>query len=146
MTMNKFILRSKNAFTLQEVAVVVIIVGVLAALALPRFSFQVEKMKKAEGEQILYVVYMEQEKYFRRNGARTNSIANLDVEIRQPANFNAPVLKATVSLSCDGSSSDAYASIARSDGSYNLHVTDNGVIRCTPCNGQMCSKLGYPTF
>ena len=46
-------MRMKNGFTLTEVLIVVVIIGVLAALTIPRFSAQPEKANAAEAAGIL---------------------------------------------------------------------------------------------
>ena len=51
----------KKAFTLTELLVVVLIIGVLAAVVLPKFNKMLESYRTAEAEHILETVRNEQE-------------------------------------------------------------------------------------
>ena len=53
---------ANKAFTLTELLVVVLIIGVLAAVALPKFTRVVETRKTSEAEKMLTAIRMEQEK------------------------------------------------------------------------------------
>ena len=64
---------SKNAgtrkgFTLVELAVVIVIIGVLAAFGVPRFLKSVERSKAAEAFQYLSAVRAAQERFLSKNG------------------------------------------------------------------------------
>jgi prepilin-type N-terminal cleavage/methylation domain-containing protein len=67
--MKKTALRSKG-FTLIELMIVVVIIGILAALALPRFMTTATKTKQSEAKLILKQVYVNQRAY------RQQSMAN----------------------------------------------------------------------
>lgn len=54
--------RKKKAFTLTELLVVVIVIGVLAAVVLPKFSKVIETRKTTEAEELMAAVRTEQEK------------------------------------------------------------------------------------
>ena len=53
--------RKKKAFTLTELLVVVIVIGVLAAVVLPKFSKVIETRKTTEAEELMAAVRTEQE-------------------------------------------------------------------------------------
>ena len=60
--MNKSHIRKKKAFTLTELLVVVIVIGVLSAVVLPKFSKVLETRKTTEAEELMSAVRTEQER------------------------------------------------------------------------------------
>ena len=54
---------SQKGFTLIELMIVVVIIGILAALAIPRFMRATTKSKQSEAKQILKQVYTMQQAY-----------------------------------------------------------------------------------
>ena len=72
----------KKAFTLTELLVVVIVLGVLAAVAAPKFSRVLETRKTAEAEEILSSLRTEQEyrcvqgKAYQTDGVATQTLAS----------------------------------------------------------------------
>ena len=56
--------RSKSGFTLIELMIVVVIIAILAALAIPRFMRTAVKSKQSEARGILKQVYTMQRAYF----------------------------------------------------------------------------------
>ena len=54
--------RKKKAFTLTELLVVVIVIGVLSAVVLPKFSKVIETRKTTEAEEMMAAVRTEQER------------------------------------------------------------------------------------
>ena len=53
----------KKAFTLMELLVVVVVIGVLAAVVLPKFNKVVETRKTTEAEELMAAVRTEQERH-----------------------------------------------------------------------------------
>ncbi len=58
---NRF--HNRKGFTLIELMIVVVIIGILAALAIPRFMQATTKSKQSEAKQILKQIYTMQRAY-----------------------------------------------------------------------------------
>ena len=61
-------MKNKKGFTLIELMIVVVIIGILAALAIPRFMAASKKAKISEAKGILKQVYIAAEAYYQENG------------------------------------------------------------------------------
>jgi prepilin-type N-terminal cleavage/methylation domain-containing protein len=70
-------LRNNKGFTLIELMIVVVIIGILAALAIPKFSQTAKSAKKAEADPVLAQLCTLNEVYFERynkNAAHADSL------------------------------------------------------------------------
>lgn len=66
-------IRNSKGFTLIELMIVVVIIGILAAIALPKFSGMSKSAKEAEADPILKEVYTLQQAYYTRFNTYANS-------------------------------------------------------------------------
>ena len=66
-TMAKGNAKRSAGFTLIELMIVVVIIGILAALAIPRFMTSAAKSKQSEPKQLLKQIYSMQRAYFMLN-------------------------------------------------------------------------------
>lgn len=100
--MNK--LNNKSGFTLLEIIIVIIIVGVLASLALPRFFATVEYSRSTEALSSMTAVRQSLERcYLQRNGDYTNCNAFNRLDINDPGTSpNAHFAYAIVNPSATG--------------------------------------------
>ncbi len=144
-----------TGFTLGEVMVVIVILGVLAALALPNFQIQMMKVKNQEAIQVLLALYGAQKDYAKEHddGKSTtfdyaNSIDQLDVDTQGLKNFVYPPAVMNVGDNpCDGGSTHYLASLTTTDGSYILYVLEDATIVCSnsggTCSDSLCTKMGF---
>ena len=71
---------SSNGFSLVELTIVVVILGILATLAVPRFRTSVEQTKAAEGISYLHQVQLQQERFMVFKGRYARTKAELEAE------------------------------------------------------------------
>ena len=73
-------LKTRKGFTLVELAVVIVIIGVLAAFGVPKFLQSVEKSKATEAFNYWSAVQSSQERYIAQNGTYwTTGTGSLDI-------------------------------------------------------------------
>lgn len=69
--------RSNSGFTLIEVAIVVVIIGILATVAYPSYQEYVKRGKRAEGQMLLNEAASRQERYFSQNNTYVTTDGDL---------------------------------------------------------------------
>ncbi len=87
----------RRGFTLVELAVVVVIIGVLAAFGVPRFLQSVERSKASEAFGYLSSVRSAQERYLARQGTYADDISKLDIQAPTPKYFTVGTIAAGTS-------------------------------------------------
>ncbi len=130
--------KSKKGFTLIELMIVVVIIGILAALAIPRFMRSTTKAKQSEARQLLKQIYTMQRAYrqekdtYACNGvvasaAAQNTLAVIGITVGASARYtytmtsagvNAFVCTATANLD-DDATVDTWT------------INQNGTLTCT---------------
>lgn len=81
--------RQQAGFTLIEVMVVVVIIGILAAIAMPSYSEYVKRGYRTEGQAFLNDVSAREERYFAQNNSyitATDSYASLGLSSKNSSN------------------------------------------------------------
>lgn len=133
-----------KGFSILEISVVIILIGVLAALVFPSFNNLVLKGKNQEAQDVLLAIYLAQKDYEVDNNAFATSIVDLDIAVPAPINFT-PIYVPS-STNCGGSAVNTLARMTAVDGGYVLHLLETGKVVCTPCPGGICEKMGFSTF
>ena len=75
----------KKGFTLLELIVVIIIIGILATLGFTQYTKVIEKGRTAEAKAILGQIRTAQEVYKQENAAYTTTMANLAIDLTENA-------------------------------------------------------------
>jgi prepilin-type N-terminal cleavage/methylation domain-containing protein len=119
--------RTRRGFTLVELAVVIVIIGVLAAFGVPRFLQSVEKSKASEAFNYLSAIQSAEERYLAQNGTYASTISSLDVTLPSPQYFTVP---ATITVTPNSSGSPGWSLMltrnANSSYAYTVNWTQNG--------------------
>jgi len=74
---------NRKGFTLVEVLIVVIIIGILAAIGIPQFADSIEKAKGGEARAGLGHIQTAEKIYYAENESYTDSLPQLDISLTQ---------------------------------------------------------------
>lgn len=127
---------TRKGFTLVELAVVIVIIGVLAAFGVPRFLKSVERSKASEAFAYLSAVRAAQERYVAKEGIYATIIGDLDINQSSLKYFrdtaDAAVTTATVITTSGTTGAPAWSLTLMRDadtssyGAYTVIFTQNG--------------------
>jgi prepilin-type N-terminal cleavage/methylation domain-containing protein len=121
--------KSRKGFTLVELAVVIVIIGVLAAFGVPQFLKSVERSKAAEAFNYLSAVRSAQERYLAKEGvyADSTNLGNLDITQVAPKYFDVGEMSAANTAgSPSWSLTLTRKSASSSYGGYSVTFTQQG--------------------
>ena len=134
--------RSSNCgHTLGEIIIGIVILGIIATFALPRYTVSIEKMKSAEGIQILEALLTAQRQYKYEHGqycadGGTPCSNFYDVQIPTSEHFT------WVSYS---TATSYLAQVTRTNAAYDLYIYADGHTDCRDGSviANICQKMGF---
>lgn len=121
-------------FTLIELMVVVVIIGILASLAIPQYTKTVERSRQSEAITNLGIIRGAQLRYFAEYNTYTDGVENLDIGFPAAANQY-------FGYGVEGASAAIVARARRGPvennnyGPYVITISDAGVITITGAGG-----------
>lgn len=119
---------TKSGFTLVELAVVIVIIGVLAAFVVPRFRASIERSKAAEAFNYLSCVQTAQEVYNAKYGTYASDVNDLEIRFNVPRYFTVGTIAAGGTGDIESSWSLALerAGATGGYGTYDVVFTEEG--------------------
>jgi len=132
--------RNQKGFTLIELMIVVVIIGILAALAIPRFMASTTRSKQSEAKEILKQIYTMERAY--RQEYDTYWGNGIAADAANPTNFSRigvevmPTARYTYSIVCDATTFTITGTVANpgldDDAAPDTWTIDqNGNLVCT---------------
>jgi type IV pilus assembly protein PilA len=127
MTLHPSLNKARKGFTLVELAVVIVIIGVLAAFGVPKFLNSVERSKASEAVAYLSAMQGAQERYIAQEGIYALDPTTLDITLQPPKYFTPGTIK-TTNAGSDPTWSLTLTRIAGSSskGEYTVTFTQDG--------------------
>lgn len=133
--------RSQKGFTLIELMIVVVIIGILAALAIPRFMRATTKSKQSEAKNILKQIYAMERAYRQEkdvywitanaaSAAAQNAFAGIGVEVMASARYTYTI--ASTDAGATNFTATATSGILDDDAAVDTWtINDQGVLTCS---------------
>ncbi len=120
--------KGQSGFTLVELAIVIVIIGVLASFGVPRFRDAVERSKAGEAFAYLASVRSAQERYHAREATYATDLSNLDITQPTPKYFSVGSVAAGVTTDIEDSWTLTLtrAGAAAGYGDYTVVFTEEG--------------------
>lgn len=140
--------RNKSGFTLIEVLVVVLIIGILTSVALPQYQKAVWKSRAAQIIPVVKALGEAEQVYFATHNAYTTNIDDLDVSVPHPTGYDENKNYWTIHLQEVNNYYHVYAEIDRW-GSHHFYIRYNltdGIMECFPqvnsgAGAKICQSL-----
>ena len=137
---------NKKGFTLMELLIVVLLIGVLAGIAIPQYFNAVERQKSVEALGVLGDIEKAQMRYAAINEAFTTDFSNLDIDM---GDTNSGSSHETRNFTYTLNANNATAE--RKSGDYTLKIIYSGIesgtktLCCESSTEGMCDIINVKT-
>jgi type IV pilus assembly protein PilE len=123
-------MRKRAGFTLLEIMVAMIIMGMLITIALPKYGQVLERSRQAEAVTLLGALRGSQLRYYvDNNNTYTSVITNLDIDLGTTKFFTYPSVPPSDTLLATASRNGVQQTAGTSG--YQFSINRNGVIVCS---------------
>lgn len=144
-------MKNKQGFSLIELLVVIVVIGLIASFATIKYSHFVARTRASEGVHLLTALRGAQERYFVSQEAYAGGVGclpyndpslnpSLDIEIsKMPDNFDIPRV-------CNGAGNPpiiVYIASTISGVSASIYIDSSGNVGCLPAASADCRTIGY---
>ena len=134
---------NKKGFTLMELLVVVMIIGILSSIALPQYFKSVEKARAAEALLLAAAVSGAEQRYFVSNREFTSDLEELDIDVEGIADSQVVTTNFIVNVDTADGVVFAKRNGGRFDGYQLTKDIRSGEIICEEGAKPICASLGF---
>lgn len=126
-----------KGFTIVEIIIVVVMLGIMVTIAIPKIVGPNDRIMASEGQHTLTVLLSAQKRYKLESASNvyTATLTDLDVTIPSSRYFGVPSLSTTTT---------ELATVVATGNQYTLKIAEDGIIYCTTgtitCASIKCNK------